>query len=652
MGSFQTQTPLETCLHGPLSRQVLLYLGESKFDRAREACRSHLVGTPLNSPEQILPRFEAIGNLVLIALKTKDSLGLDWTLGTLKSDVDEIATRFRNADQIRELCRQLVLMCETMGSLRMWASVKSVTRMVLRLLVDEKPPTQGLRIRALNNLGSSLLSENRIEDAAHVWQCAIKDYDPKLVDHCAAQLSTLHNNLGELLRLQCRFAAAGKHHQRALQLRLDTFPLDDPLVRQSRYNLAQVLIETHAYDQAALEVEAYLESFPPDSEMTADLLKGKIFQCRLLFKQGLFQSAETQINSLARSIAKDEARWGRQSVELHLWRLALAQRIGKANVVQSEIARLPEMIISQRLESSIHEGRLRYQIGQTDPELDISPMNADREHHLQTALQLLRKRLVRTHPLMGNTIFALADLFQNTGRGQRAVQSANGAVILFGQTFGETSAPYVYAMTRLGNLLESQQQTSTLLKLMKQAVRISRKLKYVPALTQLQVLDLLSRAYEKLNNPRMASYLATASIRISSRQLELPTGEEDLLVDRAIDLSEQVGHFDRVVELLQRRIELLTAEHHANHPQVASCVEQLGRAYARQGKHAEAAEHLANVLTVRCTDLGEESPLAIELMQLTAEECRLAGMTEQAEEIHNRAQLINDKSSHVLSDLL
>ncbi|HBN74673.1 MAG TPA: hypothetical protein DD473_02395, partial [Planctomycetaceae bacterium] len=71
-----------------------------------------------------------------------------------------------------------------------------------------------------------------------------------------------------------------------------------------------------------------------------------------------------------------------------------------------------------------------------------------------------------------------------------------------------------------------------------------------------------------------------------------------------------------------------------------------------QNNYSEAARCLSKALPIRCSELGEESPVAVELMQLTADVCREAGQVDHAEELEGQIQQLSDKASHVLSDLL
>ncbi|HCS54008.1 MAG TPA: hypothetical protein DIW81_20880, partial [Planctomycetaceae bacterium] len=72
---------------GPLSRQVQLLLEKRKFDQARETCQSFLVQSSKTDVDKVLPRLEAISNLILIATQSKQEVSLDWAMGTLKTEV-------------------------------------------------------------------------------------------------------------------------------------------------------------------------------------------------------------------------------------------------------------------------------------------------------------------------------------------------------------------------------------------------------------------------------------------------------------------------------------------------------------------------------------------------------------------------------------
>ncbi|WP_165441893.1 tetratricopeptide repeat protein [Rubinisphaera italica] len=635
-----------------MSRQVQLLLEKRKFDQARETCQSFLVQSSKSDVEKVLPRLEAISNLILIATQTKQEVSLDWAMGTLKTEVDSLLQNHSKAPIREEYCRQLILLSENLGRSRLWPAVKSISRLLTRNLIEDTPSSQGLRIRALNNLGSALLAENRIEDAAHVWQCAINDYDTKTPNNNPAPISTLHNNLAELRRLQCRMLEARYHHRRALELRRMCFANTDQLIRQSQYNLSQILIECLEYTHAAEQIDDYLNSFAEDSQGSVEYLRGKVFQCRLLMDQGQYHSADAQINHLARDLNGNTTIPGRLKVELHLHRLEIAILLGKDNVINSEMKRLPEMLAEFELTGSIYDGRFRYLLGRTPTTIDLSPLDNNREVHLQAAMQILHKRLVRNHPLVANTIFTLADHFQQTHRGQRGVQSANGALELYIQTFSEGSLPVAYAMTRQAKVVCAQKHFKMTRKLIRNALNITREYVSVPSLTLLECYDLLSQAYEGLGKDRLASYFAAAAARQIQQTLEFPAAMEDFYVDRALQLAEDIGHDPRTIALLNRRIVLIGEQHHADHPFVAEAMEKLGRIYARQNNYSEAARCLSKALPIRCSELGEESPVAVELMQLTADVCREAGQVDHAEELEGQIQQLSDKASHVLSDLL
>ncbi len=627
-------------------------LEKRKFDQARETCQSFLVQASKTDVDKVLPRLEAISNLILIATQAKQDLSLDWALGTLKTEVDSLLENHRKAPIRNEYCLQLVLLSELLGVSRQWPTVKSISRLLTRNLIEDTSAAQGLRIRALNNLGSALLAENRIDDAAHVWQRAINDFDSSSAVNNPAPLSTLHNNLAELRRLQCRMLEARHHHSRALDLRRKCFANTDQLVRQSQFNLAQILIECHEYTQAAEQIDDYLNSFADDAHASTEYLKGKIFQCRLYLEQGQYFTAEAQINQLARDLNGNEKIPARMKVELHLHRLEMAILLGKENVINSEIKRLREMLSNSQLTGSIYEGRYRYLLGRTPTTIDLTPLDNNREVHLQGAMQILHKRLVRNHPLIANTIFTLADHFQKTHRGQRGIQSANGGLELSIQTFSEGTLPVAYAMTRQANIVCAQKHYKATRQIIRKALRIIREYVSVPALTHLECYDLLSQAYGGLGKDRLASYFTAAAARHIHQFLEFPAEMEDFYVDRALQLAEDIGHGPRSIALLHRRIELIGLQHHADHPFVAESLEKLGRIHARQSDYSAAAKCLTKALPIRCSELGEESPLAVELMQFTADVCREAGQVDQADELESRIQQLSDKASHVLSDLL
>jgi len=637
---------------GPLSQKVQLLLGARKFDQARESCQSFLTEIPVADASRLPERFEAIGNLFLIAIKSGNELSVEWTQATLQDEFEQVASTHRGSAELTAWFQNLLQLSEALGNARRWPAVKSISRLLLKNISDQSTESQNMRIRTLNNLGSALLAENRIDDAIHVWQCAITDYDPKAESSCAAPLSTLHNNLGELLRLQCKFQDARQHHARALQLRQERFPEDNLLVRQSRYNLAQVQVECGELAAAGDQIELYLASFPDDQPDTTERLKGQIFRCRILKEQGRFLTAEAEINHLARVHARNQQASGRLMVELHLQRLDIAVLLGKESVIHSELKRLPGMIDDNKLVGSIYEGRLSQLIGRIPREIDISPLPNDRETHLQTSMQIFRKRLVRNHPLMAQSIFDLADLFQVTHRGQRGTQTAAGGLSIYENTFGEDSLATAYGLTRLGQLCIDQGQYRLVRQLMRKALRLLRGHRSVPDLTQLRIYELLSQAYDGLNKPRLASWFAFAAAQQVQKKLEFPPMMEDFFVEQALDHARAVGHTHREISLLERRIELLSEEYHPDHPAVIETMEQLGRLLAESESFDQAAACLGKIVVVRSTELGEDSPLAVELMQLTADVCRKAGQPEQAEELEDRIRQISERQSHVLSDLL
>ncbi|MCG6157284.1 tetratricopeptide repeat protein [Rubinisphaera margarita] len=645
--------PILTAIpQGPLSQKVQLLLADRKFERARETCQSLLVEIPVADASRLQERFEAVGNLFLIAIKSGNDLSLEWTLGTLNTELEQIVEQHRDSDELSRWFQNLLQLSEALGNTRRWPAVKLISRQLLKYIADQSTESQSMRIRTLNNLGSALLAENRIDDAIHVWQCAIRDYDLKAESTCAAPLSTLHNNLGELLRLQCKFPEARLHHARALQLRQERFSEDNLLVRQSRYNLAQVQVECGELSAAADQIDLYLSSFPADQPDTVERIKGQIFRCRILKEQGRFLSADAEINHLARVHARNQQVPGRLMVELHLQRLDIAVILGKESVIQSELKRLPGMIDDNHLVGSIYEGRLSQLIGRIPRSIDISPLPNDRETHLQTSMQIFRKRLVRNHPLMAQSVFDLADLFQATHRGQRGTQTAAGGLSIYENTFGEDSLATAYGLTRLGQLCCDQGQYRLVRQLMRKALRLLRGYRSVPELIQLRVYELLSHAYDGLNKPRLASWFAFAAAQQVQKTLEFPPMMEDFFVEQALDHAKAVGHTHREISLLERRIELLSEEYHPDHPAVIETMEQLGRLLAESESFDQAAACLGKIVVVRSTELGEDSPLAIELMQLTADVCRKAGQPDQAEELEDRIRQISERQSHVLSDLL
>ena len=154
-----------------------------------------------------------------------------------------------------------------------------------------------------------------------------------------------------------------------------------------------------------------------------------------------------------------------------------------------------------------------------------------------------------------------------------------------------------------------------------------------------------------LNKPKVAAYYARQAWKTVSNLMEVPAAQKTEIVEQALTLSLQAGHSRIAVGLQQRKIELLSEEFHFAHPSVTEATEQLGRLYAKLGESDHAADQLSKVLTVRCSELGEDSALATELMELTAKMHRECGQTKDAEEIEAQLQRLDQKSSHVLSDL-
>jgi len=651
MSSRETEPTLKTLLQGTLSRHVKSLADDRNYEQAQEVCKSFLVQNPLRDAARILPRFEAICNLFLLARHSKNEMSLDWTTGRLKSDIDQVVSKFQDAPETRELTLQMIHLAEVLGNALMWPSVKTLSRMILRTIFDDKPDSVRMRIRALNNLGSALLAENRVEDAAHVWKCAIRDYDPKAAGYSPAPLSTLHNNMGELSRLRCEFVQALICHERALELRLEVFSEDNLLVRQSRFNLAQVLADCHQHQQSAEQVFEYLTLIPDELQSSVAYLRGAVLEARVLIHRGEYLAAETRINQLVRSLSSKKETPGRLIIELHLLRLELAILMQKENVISSELRKFPELLAKHNLKDSIYAGQFLSLAGRVPRDIELEPPYDQRETQLQQASSVLRQRAARNHPWIAGTVFELADLYQRTQRGQRAAQTANSGVSLCEEAFGEDSLPTAAGLLRMARLVFDQNQPKVAKQYLKRVFVIFRSSPEIPRLTLLDAYELLSRIYQKLGKNRLSSYYATAASRHVAQNCDLPPNIEMPYVNRALQQTQSVGHYHFTATAYQRLIELLTAEYFADHPAVAEATEQLGRTYFEMQQYEDAADNLLKVVSVRCAELGEDSPLSTDLRQLTADACRRAGRDDEAAELDGQIQQISDQASHVLSDL-
>ncbi|MCA8983713.1 MAG: hypothetical protein R3C12_14280 [Planctomycetaceae bacterium] len=620
--------------------------------QARTLFLSVMQQAPSAPEEFVQVRIAALAGLVEWAALQKLQESVEESIESIRQELESHPGTSQLPDLQDQLATRLNSLSERLGALRFWTAVKQLSRLVLRYVVADTSLTQSHRIRALNNLGSALLAEKRIDDAIHVWQTTIKDYTAKAAQSCPSPLATLHNNLAELRRLQCQIPLACYHHRQALALRLSCPERDPLLVRQSRVNLTQVLIESRDFEEARIQIEACLtENGFASKSQHPDFLRASLLKTRILLETGQLRTAETMINQLTRSPGNDSGKSGRIETETHLLRFEHAILLNKHNIIRSELERLPKLISQHQLEESILEARFLLLMGKLTPEETSGQMD-HRETHTQRALQILRKRLPRNHPTTALAVFQLADIYAHTMRGQRAVQTANSAMAMFEQTFGDQSLPMIHAFTELGRIVLQRDQFKTVRQLMKLGLQIQRQHSPAPAITRFHQYDLLSQAYEGLQRPRLAAYFARAAWNLVHQSLEYPAASEIPLAERALTLSQQAGHDEAGIPVAAALVELLGSEFHSEHPRVYLALETLGRLYARVGQAESAAGYLSQILSVRCGELGENSPEAIALMELTADMHRQAGQEEKAEMIEEQLQLLSQKASHVLSDLL
>ena len=620
---------------------------------ARSMFRNVLQKTSPTDPAQASMRVSAMAGLIELAARNGQPQRTSESVSFLRDEIDFLSQRSLPEPVIDSIAAQLNTVCESLGALRRWKEIKQISRMVVRLAADERPESLAHRIRGLNNLGSALLAEARYDDAVHIWQCAIKDYSHKAEPLTLSPLATIHNNLGELRRLQYRLPSAVEHHAEAVRLRSECFPEGNVLVRQSLFNYAQVLAESKRYPAAVGPLEQLLDSLPSlDEADTPELLRATLLKCRVQLDTGKWESAESLVDQLVRVISRSQNAVPRFELEAHLLRLETALLLQKQNVVCSETDRLAELLQIHKASDTALEGRFQYLLAGMSTEASGEPVES-REAHAQHALRIFRTRLPRNHAQTADAVFQLAQVFVVTQRGQRATQTANSAMAIYEHSFGETSIPMLHALIRVARVVLARNQFRNTRPLLKLALRLKREHnENVSPLVTFEIYDLLARMYAGLQKPKPAAYFARAAWQAAVNELEFPPVLETPLADRALELSRQAAHQNAALPVASRRIELLTASHHAGHPCVAEATEDLARLAEQAGDYDRAAETLSKVLPVRCHELGEDSDEAVELIEYAAELNRRAGRSEQAEELDQQAQQITQKASHVLSDLL
>ncbi len=602
------------------------------------------------TPENLLLRIDACNGLIIRAALKKKPASIQRSFQVL---IDELELQQEFNQGIREpIAAKINAVTETLGSMRSWIAVKKMSRLIFKIVCDDTPDSLAHRIRALNNLGSALIAERRFDDAAHIWQCAIDDHGIKAKQSCPAPLATIHNNLAELLRLQGQFPLSQQHHQQALDLRLKCFPENHVLVRQSHFNLAQIQAESYCYSEAEQQIQAYLGSFNLEQDrLNADYLRAQTLQARLLMESGRYLSAEKLVNQLARCLPEANLAAGRLEADVHLMRLELAIHIKKSNIIQSESSRLPHILEEAGLLNTVYEGRFYLLLGILANQQGTDAEFEKAEELLQKALQLFQNRLNSNHPFIAQTIFHLAETFSKSMRQMRGGQTASTAFSIYEQTFGTDSIPLLVGLLETSKIVLLQNNYKKSRQLLKLAMSVYKQHPSTCALFVMNLYQRLAQTYLGLNQPRVAAYYSRQAWKTLSTAMEVPATQKVAVVDQAFQLSKQASHSQDAIALLQRKIELLSEEFHFAHPSVTEATEQLGRLYAELDEHDNAADQLSKILAVRCSELGEDSALALELMELTAQTHRKAGQEDKAKLIEAQIQALDDKSSHVLSDL-
>jgi len=619
---------------------------------ARTTYRNVLQQTSPSEPTHSLLRVSALAGLIELAAKNGQPQRTAESVGFLRDETDYLAKRILPEQTVDQIAMQLNTLCESLGALRRWTEVKQISRMVVRVAADERPESQAHRIRGLNNLGSALLAESRYDDAIHIWQCTIKDYTAKIGPAGRSPLATIHNNLGELRRLQCRLPLAIEHHRNAVELRSDCFDDDNLLVRQSRFNFAQVLAESKYYNAASDQLERLIASFPQlDESASPELLRAVLLKAKVLLDSGQWISAESLIDQIVRLFGRMQDKPPRFEIEAHLLRLEAASLLQKQTVIRSENERIAELLQTHKATETVLEGRYQFLLAGLSPEVSGQPVDS-REACAQHAVRIFRSRLPRNHYLVAEAVFQLAGIFVITQRGQRATQTANSAMAIYEQGFGETSLAMIHALLRVARIVLARDQFRNVRPLLKLATQLRRNHEETPATLSFGLYDLFSRMYAGLQKPRLAAYFARAAWRQAAEQLEFPPQIAMPLADRALEWSRTVGHEAAAIPIASQRIELLSEIHHSGHSLVAEATEDLARLCEQAGRYDEAAETLAGVLTVRRHELGEDSDEALELLEYAADLNRRAGRDDEADSLTQQAKQITQKASHVLSDLL
>lgn len=639
--------------HAPDTETIRLgqeMLSQGDLSGAFDQFRLVLEQVDRNTPENLLLRIDACNGLIIRSALKKKPTSIQRSFQNLK---DELELQKNCNQEIREqIAAKINAITETLGAMRSWLAVKKMSRLVFKIVCDNTPDSLAHRIRALNNLGSALIAERRFDDAAHIWKCAIDDHGIKGKQDCPAPLATIHNNLAELVRLQGQFPLSQTHHQQALDLRLHCFPETHVLVRQSRFNLAQIQTESYNYFEAEQQIQAYLDSFDLEKEqLSPDYLRAQTLQVRLLMESGRYLSAEKLVNQLARAIPQASLEAGRLEADVHLMRLELAIRINKTNIIQSESTRLPQIIEDAGLHNTVYEGRLYLLLGLVAQQKGTEADLLESEQNFQRALQQFQSRLTQNHPLIAQTIFHLAETFSKTMRQTRGEQTASTALSIYEQNFGENSIPLLVGLLETSKIILLQNHYRKSRQLLKLAVSVYKQEPSASPLFALNLYERLTETYLGLGKPGVAAYFSRQAWKTVSTSMEVPAAQKVAVVDQAFQLSRQASHAQDAIMLLQRKIELLSEEFHFAHPTVTEATEQLGRLYAELNEYDHAADQLSKILAVRCSELGEDSALAIELMELTAEAHQKAGQEDKAALIETQIKALSDKSSHVLSDL-
>ena len=626
-------------------------LSQGELNEALKQFKRVLEQTDRETPENLLLRIDACNGLIVRSALKKKRGSLQRSFQIL---IDELDLQSEiNLDIREQIAARINAVTETLGAMRSWYAVKKMSRLVFKIVCNDTPEALAHRIRALNNLGSALIAERRFEDAAHIWHCAIEDHGAKAAEICPAPLATIHNNLAELLRLQGEFVRSRQHHQQALELR-SGFPDDHVLLRQSRFNLAQVQAETFHYHEAEQNIRTYLDSFSQKQEtrLSADYLRAQALQARLLMETGRYLSAEKLIDQLARSLPEANQESGRLEADIHLMRLELAIHIHKSNIVQRESARLPQILEQAGLLNTVYEGRFNLLQGILANQRGGEEDFAKADEYFHKAIEQFRNRLNPNHPFFAQTLFHLAETFSRSMRQLRGVQTASTALSIYEQSFGTDSIPMLVGLLEMSRILLLQNSYDKSKQLLRTAISAYKQHPSICALFVMNLFQHLAQTYLGLNKPKVAAYYYRQVWKTLENSMELPASQKIEVVDRAFELSRQVSHLQDAIMLLQRKIELLGEEFHSAHPSVIEATEQLGRLYLELGEPDHAADQLSKILPLRCSELGEDSIQAVELMKLTAQAYRKAGQEDKAKQIEAEIQTLEDKSSHVLSDLL